>query len=111
MAIQLQFSQRKTLKQRPVITKRLRRSIALLQYTSADLLHFVESISTENPFLEVEINYHAPLKKQKSSNAEKNGSSFFENILSHEQELSLYEYLQNQVVILSKHLSSAERKF
>mgnify|MGYP001159192059 FL=1 len=111
MAIQLQFSQRKTLKQRPVITKRLRRSIALLQYTSADLLHFVESISTENPFLEVEINYHAPLKKQKSSNAEKNGSSFFENIPSHEQELSLYEYLQNQVVILSKHLSSAERKF
>lgn len=57
------------------MSQELVQAISLLQYTSMELAGFVEQIATENPLLEVEMNYYSTfsqksLKKRKKQSGE-----------------------------------------
>lgn len=108
MNIEYGMFQQQTLKLN--MSQELVQAISLLQYTSMELAGFVEQIATENPLLEVEMNYYSTfsqksLKKRKKQSA--SAGNFEAFIPDHLPSLS--NYLQDQ--LLTKNLSSAEKSY
>jgi RNA polymerase sigma-54 factor len=78
------------------MTQELQQAITLLQYSSADLLSYVQELTMENPLIEVKETYSSPYRKSSSKSDRK---SFIEN--SFEEKPSLREHLRNQLVDFS----------
>ncbi|MBO1513926.1 RNA polymerase factor sigma-54 [Metabacillus bambusae] len=78
------------------MTQELQQAITLLQYSSADLLSYVQELIMENPLIEVKETYSSPYRKSSSKSDRK---TFIEN--SCEEKPSLREHLRNQLVDFS----------
>jgi len=92
------------------MSQELVQAISLLQYTSLELAGFVEKIATENPLLEVEMNFYStfsPKSLKKRKNQSESVGNFEAFIPDHLP--SLANYLQDQ--LLTKKLSSAEKNY
>ena len=92
------------------MSQELVQAISLLQYTSLELAGFVEKIATENPLLEVEMNFYStfsPKSLKKRKNQSESVGNFEAFIPDHLP--SLANYLQDQ--LLTKKLSSAEKSY
>ncbi|OAS87986.1 MULTISPECIES: RNA polymerase factor sigma-54 [Metabacillus] len=86
--------QEQTLKMK--MTQELQQAITLLQYSSVDLLSYIQELTMENPLIEVRETYSSPYRKS-SSKSDK--QSFIEN--SFEEKPSLREHLRNQLIDFS----------
>ncbi|MGM0876716.1 MAG: RNA polymerase factor sigma-54 [Bacillota bacterium] len=78
------------------MTQELQQAITLLQYSSTDLLSYVQELTIENPLIEVKETYSSPYR-QKRSNSDK--QSFIENTF--EEKTCLRKHLRNQLVDFS----------
>jgi RNA polymerase sigma-54 factor len=80
------------------MTQELQQAITLLQYSSAELLSYVQEISMENPLIEVKetYSYSSPYRQ---SSAKSDKQSFIEN--SCKEKTSLREHLRNQLIDFS----------
>lgn len=84
------------------MTQELQQAIALLQYSSADLLSYVHELAMENPLIEVKETYRSPYR-QVSKNSDK--QSFIENTCK--EKASLREHLRSQLIDF--HLEKQDR--
>jgi RNA polymerase sigma-54 factor len=75
------------------MTQELQQAITLLQYSSADLLSYVQELTMENPLIEVRESYSAPFRQQR---AKSDKQSFIENTL--EDKTNLRDHLRNQLI-------------
>jgi RNA polymerase sigma-54 factor len=75
------------------MTQELQQAITLLQYSSADLLSYVQELSMENPLIEVRETYSSPYRQ---SRAKSDKQSFIENTL--EDRTNLRDHLCNQLI-------------
>lgn len=78
------------------MTQELQQAITLLQYSSADLISYVQELSMENPLIEVKETYSSSYRKPRT-NSDK--QSFIEN--SCEEKAGLREHLRNQLIDFS----------
>jgi RNA polymerase sigma-54 factor len=78
------------------MTQELQQAITLLQYSSTDLLSYVQELTMENPLIEVNETYSSPYR-QTRANSDK--QSFIENTF--EEKTCLRKHLRNQLVDFS----------
>ncbi|MGM7723757.1 RNA polymerase factor sigma-54 [Metabacillus sp. Hm71] len=84
------------------MTQELQQAITLLQYSSADLLSYVQELTMENPLIEVKETYSSRFRKQ---SAKSDKQSFIENTFK--EKTSLRDHLRNQLIDFS--LDKTER--
>ncbi|MGJ8730443.1 RNA polymerase factor sigma-54 [Listeria aquatica] len=110
MRLESSFVQKQAQKQtmKLAMTQQLSQSIAMLQFTAADLTAFLEEKALENPLIEVtsgaDIATDYSYKKRK--NTAQAGNDFLEQVVSRSETLS--EHLQDQIMLLD--LSQTEKK-
>jgi RNA polymerase sigma-54 factor len=92
--MRIELVQQQTLKLN--MTQELQQAISLLQYSSDDLLSYVQELSMENPLIEVRENDHSPFRQKPSSSTKQ---SFIENTLR--EKTSLREHLRQQLIDFS----------
>jgi RNA polymerase sigma-54 factor len=79
------------------MTQELQQAITLLQYSSADLLSYVQELTMENPLIEVRETYSTPYRQQRAKSSDK--QSFIENTL--QDKTNLRDHLRNQLIDFS----------
>lgn len=92
--MRIELVQQQTLKLN--MTQELQQAISLLQYSSDDLLSYVQELTMENPLIEVRENDHSPFRQKPSSSTKQ---SFIENTLR--EKTSLREHLRQQLIDFS----------
>jgi RNA polymerase sigma-54 factor len=75
------------------MTQELQQAITLLQYSSADLLSYVQELAVENPLIDVKETYSTPYRERRTNS---NKQSFIENSLK--ERTCLREHLRNQLI-------------
>lgn len=75
------------------MTQELKQAITLLQYSSADLLSYVQELVVENPLIDVKETYSTPYRERRTNS---NKQSFIENSLK--ERTCLREHLRNQLI-------------
>jgi RNA polymerase sigma-54 factor len=78
------------------MTQELQQAITLLQYSSAELLSYVQELTMENPLIEVKESYTAPYRQ---SRGKSDKQAFIEN--SFKDKTCLREHLRNQLIDFS----------
>ena len=84
------------------MTQELQQAISLLQYSSADLLSYVQELTIENPLIEVKESRQSPFRQSRSSS---NKQSFIENTVK--EKPNLRDHLLSQLIDFS--LSKKDR--
>ena len=75
------------------MTQELQQAITLLQYSSTDLLSYVQELAVENPLIDVKETYSTPYRELRTNS---NKQSFIENSLK--ERTCLREHLRNQLI-------------
>ena len=75
------------------MTQELKQAITLLQYSSADLLSYVQELAVENPLIDVKETYITPYRERRTNS---NKQAFIENSLK--ERTCLREHLRNQLM-------------
>lgn len=75
------------------MTQELQQAISLLQYSSAELLSYVQELTIENPLIEVKESHQSPFRQTRSSS---NKQSFIENTVK--EETNLRDHLRHQLI-------------
>lgn len=78
------------------MTQELQQAISLLQYSSAELLSYVQELTIENPLIEVKESKQSPFRQTRSSS---NKQSFIENTVK--EETNLCDHLRHQLIDFS----------
>lgn len=78
------------------MTQELQQAISLLQYSSAELLSYVQELTIENPLIEVKESHQSPFRQTRSSS---NKQSFIENTVK--EETNLRDHLRHQLIDFS----------
>ncbi|MFD2214681.1 RNA polymerase factor sigma-54 [Metabacillus endolithicus] len=92
--MRIELVQQQTLKLN--MTQELQQAISLLQYSSDDLLSYVQELTMENPLIEVRENDYSPFRQKPSSSTKQ---SFIENTLR--EKTGLREHLRQQLIDFS----------
>lgn len=77
------------------MTQELQQAITLLQFSSAELLSYVQELSIENPLIEVKETYVSSYRHQSSTNTH----GFVENVTK--EKTNLKDYLERQLIDFS----------
>ncbi|HZH58871.1 MAG TPA: RNA polymerase factor sigma-54 [Metabacillus sp.] len=78
------------------MTQELQQAISLLQYSSSELLSYVQELTIENPLIEVKESRQSPFRQTRSSS---NKQSFIENTVK--EETNLRDHLRHQLIDFS----------
>lgn len=75
------------------MTQELQQAVTLLQYSSVDLLSYIQELTLENPLIEVRENDHSPYQH---AIAKSDKQSYIENTC--QEKMSLSEHLRKQLI-------------